>query len=124
REWNVACFGRRSARRAPIPLGGEAPRARRTGHDHHPKRSPRQKGSARASGAGRSAKRVVWQASVPGVQRFEGAGSTRRADREPARRGEEGDVSDAWPALPYEAWKDTYATLHMWSQIVGKIALA
>ena len=27
------------------------------------------------------------------------------------------------PALPYEAWKDTYATLHMWTQIVGKIAL-
>jgi len=31
---------------------------------------------------------------------------------------------DDWPALPYEAWKDTYATLHMWSQVVGKIALA
>src|SRR6185436_11848429 len=31
---------------------------------------------------------------------------------------------ESWPALPYEAWKDTYATLHMWSQIVGKIALA
>ena len=30
----------------------------------------------------------------------------------------------AWPPLPYEAWKDTYATLHMWSQVVGKIALA
>jgi hypothetical protein len=29
-----------------------------------------------------------------------------------------------WPALPYDAWHDTYATLHMWSQIVGKIALA
>jgi hypothetical protein len=29
-----------------------------------------------------------------------------------------------WPALPYDAWKDTYATLHMWSQIVGKIAVA
>jgi hypothetical protein len=29
-----------------------------------------------------------------------------------------------WPALPLEEWKDTYATLHMWSQIVGKIALA
>ena len=29
-----------------------------------------------------------------------------------------------WPALPYEAWKDTYATLHMWTQVVGKIALA
>jgi len=30
----------------------------------------------------------------------------------------------AWPALPYEAWKDTYETLHMWTQIVGKIRLA
>ena len=29
-----------------------------------------------------------------------------------------------WPALPYDEWKDTYATLHMWSQIVGKIAVA
>ncbi|MGH8428442.1 MAG: DUF5996 family protein [Gammaproteobacteria bacterium] len=29
-----------------------------------------------------------------------------------------------WPALPYEEWKDTYATLHMWMQVVGKIALA
>jgi hypothetical protein len=31
---------------------------------------------------------------------------------------------NSWPALPYEAWKDTYATLHMWLQIVGKIRLA
>jgi Family of unknown function (DUF5996) len=30
----------------------------------------------------------------------------------------------AWPALPYSEWKDTYATLHMWTQIVGKIRLA
>jgi hypothetical protein len=29
-----------------------------------------------------------------------------------------------WPALPYDAFKDTFATLHMWTQIVGKIALA
>jgi hypothetical protein len=29
-----------------------------------------------------------------------------------------------WPALPYDAWKETYATLHMWTQIVGKVALA
>lgn len=29
-----------------------------------------------------------------------------------------------WPALPFEAWKDTYATLHMWTQVVGKVALA
>jgi Family of unknown function (DUF5996) len=30
----------------------------------------------------------------------------------------------AWPALPYDAWKDTYETLHMWMQIVGKVRLA
>jgi hypothetical protein len=30
----------------------------------------------------------------------------------------------AWPDLPYNAWKDTYETLHMWTQIVGKIRLA
>jgi len=34
------------------------------------------------------------------------------------------DDDACWPALPYEAWKDTYATLHLWSQVVGKIALA
>ena len=32
--------------------------------------------------------------------------------------------SMAWPELPLAAWKDTYATLHMWTQIVGKIRLA
>jgi hypothetical protein len=31
---------------------------------------------------------------------------------------------EIWPALPYAGWKDTYATLHMWTQVVGKIALA
>ena len=29
-----------------------------------------------------------------------------------------------WPELPLDAWQDTYASLHMWSQIVGKIRLA
>ena len=33
------------------------------------------------------------------------------------------DRNHLWPSLPYEAWKDTYATLHMWTQIVGKIRL-
>lgn len=28
-----------------------------------------------------------------------------------------------WPSLDYKAWKDTCATLHMWTQIVGKIRL-
>jgi hypothetical protein len=31
---------------------------------------------------------------------------------------------DRWPALPYAAWKDTCQTLHLWTQIVGKIRLA
>lgn len=31
---------------------------------------------------------------------------------------------DRWPALPYDEWKETLATLHMWLQIVGKIRVA
>ncbi len=31
---------------------------------------------------------------------------------------------DSWPELPLEAWQETYATLHMWTQIVGKVRLA
>jgi hypothetical protein len=31
---------------------------------------------------------------------------------------------ESWPELPLEAWKDTCATLHMWTQIVGKVRLA
>ncbi len=31
---------------------------------------------------------------------------------------------NSWPELPFESWKDTYATLHMWTQIVGKVRLA
>ncbi len=29
----------------------------------------------------------------------------------------------AWPDLPYKGWEDTYATLHRWTQIVGKVRL-
>ena len=32
-------------------------------------------------------------------------------------------MTNPWPPLPFEAWKDTCATLHMWTQIVGKIRL-
>ena len=28
-----------------------------------------------------------------------------------------------WPALSYDEWRDTQATLHRWTQIVGKIRL-
>jgi hypothetical protein len=31
---------------------------------------------------------------------------------------------DVWPEIPYARWKDTCATLHMWTQVVGKVRLA
>ncbi len=31
---------------------------------------------------------------------------------------------EAWPELPLDGWQDTYATLHRWTQIVGKTRLA
>lgn len=33
-------------------------------------------------------------------------------------------TNEAWPALPLDGWQDTYATLHMWTQVVGKVTLA
>jgi hypothetical protein len=33
-------------------------------------------------------------------------------------------MSDAWPVLPFDDWRETCATLHMWTQIVGKVRLA
>jgi hypothetical protein len=33
-------------------------------------------------------------------------------------------TDNAWPTLILEEWQDTLATLHMWTQIVGKIRLA
>ena len=34
------------------------------------------------------------------------------------------EAGSSWPPLPYEEWKDTQATLHLWTQVVGKIRLA
>jgi len=33
-------------------------------------------------------------------------------------------IQEAWPPLALEDWQDTYATLHMWTQVVGKVRLA
>jgi hypothetical protein len=33
------------------------------------------------------------------------------------------DARDLLPALPFDSWKDTLATVHMWTQIVGKVRL-
>lgn len=35
-----------------------------------------------------------------------------------------GAGTSAWPALPLAGWRETYATLHMWCQVVGKIRMA
>ena len=32
-------------------------------------------------------------------------------------------IAEPWPALPFADWRDTAATLHMWTQIVGKIRM-
>jgi hypothetical protein len=34
------------------------------------------------------------------------------------------EKSGTWPPLPLASWRETYETLHLWTQIVGKIALA
>jgi len=34
-----------------------------------------------------------------------------------------GSDLETWPSLPFEAWSETYATLHRWTQIVGKVRL-
>ncbi|MBD0370091.1 MAG: hypothetical protein ICV60_04600 [Pyrinomonadaceae bacterium] len=34
------------------------------------------------------------------------------------------DKSEVWPSLPLEEWEATRATLHMWTQVIGKIRLA
>ncbi|HXS21018.1 MAG TPA: DUF5996 family protein [Steroidobacteraceae bacterium] len=34
------------------------------------------------------------------------------------------DAAIIWPALSYPAWRDTAATLHLWTQVVGKVRLA
>src|SRR4030088_902483 len=32
-------------------------------------------------------------------------------------------VNHGWPELPWDAWNETCETLHMWTQIVGKVKL-
>ncbi|MEM9592195.1 MAG: DUF5996 family protein [Pseudomonadota bacterium] len=33
------------------------------------------------------------------------------------------NANETWPDLPYAAWRDTVSTLHLWTQIAGKIRL-
>ena len=43
---------------------------------------------------------------------------------ENTRNTQHGEGSERWPALPYEAWRETCQTLHLWTQIVGKVRMA
>ena len=47
--------------------------------------------------------------------------STHDRSKEPSSMN---TVEQYWPALPLQEWEATYRTLHMWTQIVGKIRLA
>ena len=38
--------------------------------------------------------------------------------------GKTADRPECWPILTLDSWRDTYATLHMWTQMVGKVRLA
>lgn len=42
----------------------------------------------------------------------------------PSRHDPAASPEAAWPPLPLDAWADTYATLHRWTQVVGKTPLA
>lgn len=35
-----------------------------------------------------------------------------------------GPINVVWPSLPLADWQDTYTTVHLWTQIIGKIRLA
>ncbi|MGH6989159.1 MAG: DUF5996 family protein [Stellaceae bacterium] len=37
---------------------------------------------------------------------------------------EDSPRAEVWPALPFAAWRDTAATLQLWTQIIGKLRLA
>jgi hypothetical protein len=34
------------------------------------------------------------------------------------------DEASCWPALPLASWRETCATLHMWTQVVGRVKVA
>ncbi|MEJ2008642.1 MAG: DUF5996 family protein [Acidobacteriota bacterium] len=47
-------------------------------------------------------------------------GESPKNTRQPSPAGTAGEL---WPALPLAEWEDTYHTLHMWTQVVGKVRL-
>jgi hypothetical protein len=60
---------------------------------------------------------------LPPFSRQSAMQKTGSAEVPPVQRSSVDEPSQ-WPGLPLQQWKDTYSTLHMWTQIVGKIRLA
>ncbi len=54
---------------------------------------------------------------------MEQGGNQAEEHMESTSKTHQRERAESWPALPFEAWKDTYETLHMWTQIVGKVRM-
>src|SRR5215204_4765744 len=63
----------------------------------------------------RTCRRLSATCSSPTAKASKGTNSLIRRATEPR---------SAWPELAYKSWQDTCATLHLWTQVVGKIRLA
>src|SRR5215207_11720272 len=63
----------------------------------------------------RTCRRLSATCSSPTAKASKGTNSLIRRATEPR---------SAWPELAYKSWQDTCATLHLWTQVVGKVRLA
>src|SRR5262249_32189210 len=69
-------------------------------------------GGAQCPGAARPGKARAWLLFLRCWEKACGTGGSEMSSN-----------AERWPELPYGAWKDTCATLQLWTQIVGKIRL-
>jgi Family of unknown function (DUF5996) len=52
------------------------------------------------------------------------SGGEQEAGPESSGSGATGQSGSGWPAVPVAGWQDTRDTLHLWTQVVGKVVLA
>jgi Family of unknown function (DUF5996) len=57
------------------------------------------------------------------LEAWERSDNQEEKTMESTSKTNQGERAERWPALPFEAWKDTCETLHMWTQIVGKVRM-
>lgn len=60
---------------------------------------------------------------APRLEGVEMAGDGRKVSELRQSGGRVSDAPEFWPELPLAAWEETRTTLHMWTQIVGKLSL-